>query len=552
MASKRKFNLANLSDEEEGSSKKMDGVSLFKKYKQKTPTKVQTVEPSTIQVSLQENAQEKLPTVPVLSSENVRLNNVEETSQGVQPHAAATHATRKVGKTFAQTFSFLKNSDLFQLPPEPQIPEKIIPKNKNAIIVNSKQRGNPILKHVRNIPYEYGNIIPDYEIGLTSCVLFLSLRYHNLNPDYIHERLKQLGKRYSLRVLLVQVDIQNTKHSLKELGKMAILADCTLILAWSSEEAGRYLETYKSYEHKPPDVLQERVESDFIAKMQDVLTTIKSINKTDVITLLSSFGSFRNIVNASKEQIGLCPGFGPQKAQKLYKALNEPFRRSRVVNQLAEQGIETNPETSFTCKLKRPVGKKKDIETKLVKPVNEAESKTRNKQTLEVQKQQDSVDVPPNTKTTANMKSLSSSNMSKAEAIRQFGLSRQKGLKGSLSELSGEELSDIDINKEFKLEDKEIISDQSTNASDQSNLTTRSVNQPTMPGSSKIDVTESSKSLVTTSLKDDKKTKHLNTTHNSSDVNSTREQQHKTNLTEAEYNDLLASSDDESYHSDGL
>ena len=29
---------------------------------------------------------------------------------------------------------------------------------------------------------------------------------------------------------------------------MCILANCTLVLAWSLEEAGRYLETYKAYE----------------------------------------------------------------------------------------------------------------------------------------------------------------------------------------------------------------------------------------------------------------------------------------------------------------
>lgn len=34
-----------------------------------------------------------------------------------------------------------------------------------------------------------------------------SLRYHNLHPDYIHERLQSLGKNFALRVLLVQVDV---------------------------------------------------------------------------------------------------------------------------------------------------------------------------------------------------------------------------------------------------------------------------------------------------------------------------------------------------------
>lgn len=67
------------------------------------------------------------------------------------------------------------------------------------------QRGNPLLKSIFNVPWEYEEIIPDYVMGRTTCALFLSLRYHNLNPDYINERLKQLGKQYELRVLLVQV-----------------------------------------------------------------------------------------------------------------------------------------------------------------------------------------------------------------------------------------------------------------------------------------------------------------------------------------------------------
>ena len=33
-----------------------------------------------------------------------------------------------------------------------------------------------------------------------------SVRYHSLHPNYIHDRLKSLGKQYQLRVLLVLVD----------------------------------------------------------------------------------------------------------------------------------------------------------------------------------------------------------------------------------------------------------------------------------------------------------------------------------------------------------
>lgn len=55
------------------------------------------------------------------------------------------------------------------------------------------------------MPWEYADIVPDYQMGAQTCALFLSLRYHNLNPDYIHARLKLLKDMYRLRVLLVQV-----------------------------------------------------------------------------------------------------------------------------------------------------------------------------------------------------------------------------------------------------------------------------------------------------------------------------------------------------------
>lgn len=38
-------------------------------------------------------------------------------------------------------------------------------------------------------------------------ILLYSLRYHQLHPNYLHTRLKELGKGYDLRVLLVQVDV---------------------------------------------------------------------------------------------------------------------------------------------------------------------------------------------------------------------------------------------------------------------------------------------------------------------------------------------------------
>lgn len=98
-------------------------------------------------------------------------------------------------------------------------------------------------------------------MGIGVCALFLSLRYHQLNPDYIHDRLKLLGNAYQLRVLLCQIDVPEPNHSLKHLTRICILADLTLMLAWNNEDAAKIIETYKIFEFKPPDMIMERGDS---------------------------------------------------------------------------------------------------------------------------------------------------------------------------------------------------------------------------------------------------------------------------------------------------
>lgn len=219
-----------------------------------------------------------------------------------------------------------------------EIPENLQVKGgkTNSIIVNPRQRGNPIIKFIRNVPWEYGDIVPDYLMGQTTCALFLSLRYHQLHPDYIHNRLKQLGRSYELRVMLVQVDVKESHHLLKELAKICVLADCTLILAFSTEEAGRYLETFKVYENKPPDAIMEKTDQDFMSKITECLTNVKSVNKTDTMTLMSTFDTLENVMKASTEDLSLCPGFGPQKAKRLHDVFQEPFLKANKKVKSAE------------------------------------------------------------------------------------------------------------------------------------------------------------------------------------------------------------------------
>lgn len=126
-------------------------------------------------------------------------------------------------------------------------------------------------------------------MGKIVCVLFFSLRYYQLNSNYIYERLKWLRRYYDLRVLLVQVDIKEFYYLVKELVKICILVDCILILVFLVEEVGRYFEIYKVYEYKLLDVIMEKIEKDYMLKVIECLILVRSVNKTDVMILLSIF-----------------------------------------------------------------------------------------------------------------------------------------------------------------------------------------------------------------------------------------------------------------------
>lgn len=43
----------------------------------------------------------------------------------------------------------------------------------NAILVRRNQKGNPLMEHLRNVAWQYGDILADYEVGRTTGVLFL-------------------------------------------------------------------------------------------------------------------------------------------------------------------------------------------------------------------------------------------------------------------------------------------------------------------------------------------------------------------------------------------
>ena len=208
--------------------------------------------------------------------------------------------------------------------PKPQaLPSRSGP---SSILVSPRQKGNPILSHIRLLPWEHADIPADYVLGTTTCALFLSLKYHRLHPEYIYSRMKSLAGKYNLRILLVMVDVPNHEDSLKELSKTSLVNNLTLILCWSAPEAAHYLELFKSSEHAQPSAIQSRQAQSFSDSLVEFVTTPRSINKSDAASLISTFGSLQAAINAPPEQVSQVPGWGEKKVQQWSNAVKEDFR----------------------------------------------------------------------------------------------------------------------------------------------------------------------------------------------------------------------------------
>ena len=197
----------------------------------------------------------------------------------------------------------------------------------HVLYVSTKQRGNGILDCIRNVPVQYHTMVPDYILGRTSCALFLSLRYHNLYPEYIFRRIAALQSDFTLRVLLVLVDVDDNADVLLQLNKAAVTQNMTLILAWSEEEAARYLETYKILDGRDASTIQKAKDTTqhLADQVTDFLTACKSINKTDAASVLTQFGSVRAAMAAAPDELSLISGLGQVKVKRLHEAWHKPF-----------------------------------------------------------------------------------------------------------------------------------------------------------------------------------------------------------------------------------
>ncbi|KAL6581149.1 hypothetical protein OROMI_007072 [Orobanche minor] len=362
----------------------------------------------------QQQQQDKEKNAPFV----IRIPSYEEVSECSHPKTTP-QSLFNPSPSFSQAFNFIKNSEHYASPPAlsssqsskvphspsytppPSIGKLFNPKVHllqfrrlggigilSLLVIDSK--GNPLLKHIRNVRWAFADIVCDYLLGQNACALYLrscgngdilsGIALHLAKcpltflmkyacGDYLYFRIRELQKNFKLRVVLCHVDVEDVVKPLLEVTKTALLHDCTLLCGWSLEECGRYLETLKVYENKPADLIQGQMDMDYLSRLNHALTAVRHINKTDVVTLGSTFGSLSHIMDASMEDLARCPGIGERKVKRLYDTFHEPFKRAvpnpvpAAENPIGEHaGIASESERNEGGKEIREVGSKKQKE----------------------------------------------------------------------------------------------------------------------------------------------------------------------------------------------
>ena len=231
----------------------------------------------------------------------------------------------------------------------------VLQQQPHVLYVSTKQHGNPILQHIRNVPFTYSRMVPDYIFSNTSCAIYLSCKYHILYRNYIQARIAALKTDFTCRILLLYMDMDDTEKVLHEMNLLCVTHNFTLILGWSELEMARYIETFKVLQNRDASTIQKSKEGGMnhhhtmVDQMVDVLLSTSrkgtKLNKTDAATLLTQFTCMQQIVQATPDELSMIAGLGPTKVQGIYDTFHQPFS-TKLSKERASRNAKRREETT--------------------------------------------------------------------------------------------------------------------------------------------------------------------------------------------------------------
>lgn len=164
------------------------------------------------------------------------------------------------------------------------------------IRVNKNQRGNNLLDYLK-IPYSFTEeITTDYEVKNFISILFVSIKYHSINPEYLIMRNNSL-KNYKIKILLILIDIPNYQDFLKDF----IIFDFQIFYCLNNFEASKFISFFYKNANLSSDNLKQKYSLDKLERKKEFFKKFPKINKNDLKNLELENKSIFEIVKEEKK-----------------------------------------------------------------------------------------------------------------------------------------------------------------------------------------------------------------------------------------------------------
>ncbi|SJK86091.1 DNA excision repair protein ERCC-1 [Babesia microti strain RI] len=195
------------------------------------------------------------------------------------------------------------------------------------LVISHKQKDNPLINHLRHVPYEFGEVKADFCIGQSIGILFISQKFHRLSPNYLPNRICSFKDKFSKKFIICQVDLQDPFPVLESIQLLAIKSHITLLLSWSPAESAKLIEICRIYVLKPSTYINPSP-STIYESVIEALTKSCKISTSNAKMLMERFNTLHGIMNATYDELRKCPGIGDKKAEFIVNAFNSPFKLS--------------------------------------------------------------------------------------------------------------------------------------------------------------------------------------------------------------------------------
>lgn len=111
---------------------------------------------------------------------------------------------------------------------------------ERQLLINPNQKTNPIMKYI-TVPINFDSSIKcDFEPCSDIGMLYLSLKYHRLHPQYIINRSSCLSI-YLHKFILVINDIEDSEQYITDLNVFCVLGGFVLLLCESNYDGAGYI-----------------------------------------------------------------------------------------------------------------------------------------------------------------------------------------------------------------------------------------------------------------------------------------------------------------------